>query len=175
MGRKLFDYSAVPRSQRTLILAAMLFGSVLGYFGISRFVMKAGEVNGDSMAPTLMDGQRFLINRIVYRVRDPRPGEIVALRLPGEQELCVKRIVAQPGDVLRIKAGGVQVNGRQLAEPYLPPGVVTTGGRLGSQAYKMAPSAFFVLGDNRKQSVDSRYFGAVQRLWLVGRVEYYGL
>jgi len=149
----------------------MLFGSVLGYLVISRVMMQAGIVDGESMIPTLPDGQRFIINRAVYRFRDPRVGEIVALCLPGEEDLSVKRVIALPHDLVQIKGGGVYVNGRRLAEPYLPSGAVTGGGRLGSEVHVVADNCFFVLGDNRAVSADSRAFGAVNRSWLVGRVE----
>ena len=170
MGRRLFDYRAVPRQKRTYILAAMLFGSVLGYLAISSLVMRAGIVEGNSMAPALLDGQRFIINRIIYRLRDPEPGDVVAIRLPNEEDFSVKRIVALPGDVIQIKDGNVHVNGKRLPEPYLPAGITTEGRKLGDAGYAVADDCYFVLGDNRAVSVDSRVFGAVNRTCLVGRV-----
>ena len=68
--RRLFDYRSVPREKRTHILAAMLFGSVLSYLLIVRFGVTVGEVEGDSMLPTLKDGERYLINRMVFRLRE---------------------------------------------------------------------------------------------------------
>ena len=78
--RHLFDYRSVSHEKRTLILAAMLFGSVLSYFLIVRFVMTVGEVEGNSMLPTLQDGERYLINRMIYRFRDPLPGDIIEIK-----------------------------------------------------------------------------------------------
>lgn len=168
--RRLFDYRHVGREKRARILACMLFGSVLSYVVCSRYVIGMGEVVGHSMWPNLEDGQRFLINRLAYRLGDPRPGEIVALKLPGDDDLVVKRIVALPGDLVRIRGGQVYVNGRALPEPYLPKGVATSGRAMHERAYRIADNCYFVLGDNRPSSDDSRTFGAVGRSEMVGRV-----
>lgn len=168
--RRLFDYSSVPHEKRTHILAAMLFGSVLSYFLITRCLVTVGEVEGNSMVPTLQDGERYLINRIVYRFYDPRPGDIVELNMPGPEDFSVKRIIASPGDVVQIKGGHVHVNGKVHSEPYLPEGITTEGRALKTNAFKVSDNTYFVLGDNRSISADSRVFGAVPRDRLVGRL-----
>ncbi|MEI6166483.1 MAG: signal peptidase I [bacterium] len=168
--RRLFDYRAVPREKRTLILASMLFGSVLSYFLLVRYVIMIGEVEGTSMLPALHDGERHLINRMVYRFRDPQPDEIVEINMPGSGDFSVKRIIASPGDVVQIKDGHVIVNGKVRVEPYLPKGMTTEGKSLGTNAFRVSDNAYFVLGDNRPISADSRTFGAVGRDQLVGRL-----
>lgn len=168
--RRLFDYSAVPRDKRALILLAMLFGSVLSYLLLVCYVMMIGEVEGNSMLPTLHDGERYLINRIVYRFRDPKPGDIVKINMPGTGDFSVKRIIASPGDVVQIKDGHVFVNGRVNLEPYLAKGATTDGKSLGMKVFRVSDNAYFVLGDNRSISIDSRTFGAVRRDRLVGRL-----
>ena len=168
--RRLFDYSSVPREKRTLILAAMLFGSVFSYLLLVRYVVTVGEVEGNSMLPTLRPGERYLINRMVYRFRDPHPGDIVEIQMPGQDDFSVKRIIAVSGDVVQVKDGAVRVNGRPLREPYLPRGMATAGAALGMHSYKVSENTYFVLGDNRAISVDSRAFGAVHRDRLVGRL-----
>ena len=168
--RHLFDYSSVPHEKRTHILAAMLFGSVLSYFLITRCLVTVGEVEGTSMLPTLQDGERYLINRVVYRFRDPQPGDIVELKMPGPEDCSVKRIIASPGDVVQIKGGCVHVNGKGLPEPYLLEGIMTEGKALKTNAFKVSDNSYFVLGDNRSISADSRVFGAVPRDRLVGRL-----
>ena len=168
--RRLFDYRTVPRAARTRILAWMVAGSVLSYLVCSRFLIGMGQVDGESMRPTLEDGERLIINRAVYRLRDPRPGEIVALQMAGEEDLVVKRVIALPGDLVRIRSGHVVVNGRVLAEPYLPAGVVTLSRAMHDRSFRIADGCYFVLGDNRPASDDSRMFGAVARDKLVGRV-----
>lgn len=148
----------------------MLFWSVLSYLLVSRCVFGVAEVEGTSMEPTLNDGGRFFINRLVYRFRDPRPGEIVALRLPGEDDLSVKRVIALPRDTVQILDGKVRVNGMAVAEPYLAPGTVTQGGALDHNAFVVDEGCFFVLGDNRGGSADSRRFGGIKRSWIDGKV-----
>jgi signal peptidase I len=170
MKRRLFDFRNVPRRTQTLILACLLFWSILSYLFISRFGVIGGEVSGDSMAPTLADGDRFVINRVIYRVRAPRSGEIVALRLPEEEDLTVKRVIALPSDWVRIVNGRVFLNGKLVPEPYLDPDVATYGNRLSTNIFEVADGCYFVLGDNRGASDDSRSFGAVPRRWIVGRV-----
>jgi signal peptidase I len=169
-NRRLFDYGSVPREKRTLILAAMLFGSVLSYLLLVRYVIMIGEVEGNSMLPALQDGERYLINRIVYRFRDPQPGDIVKINMPGSGDFSVKRVIASPGDVVQIKEGHVFVNGEVKPEAYLPKGVFTDGMSLGMKMFRVSDNAYFVLGDNRFISIDSRTFGAVRRDRLVGRL-----
>lgn len=168
--RRLFDYRQVPHDTRTRILACMLFGSVVSYWLCSRYVVGMGEVVGSSMWPSLLDGQRFLINRLAYRIGSPRYGDIVAVQLPGDDDLAVKRILGLPGDLIRIRGGRVIVNGRPRPEPYLPYGIYTLGGAMQDRAYRIADDCYFVLGDNRGASEDSRVFGAVDRSQIVGRV-----
>ena len=168
--RRLFDYGSVPREKRTLILAAMLFGSVLSYFLLVRYVMMIGVVEGTSMLPTLQDGERYLINRIVYRFLDPRPGDIVEINMPDSGDFSVKRIIASSGDIVQIMNGHVFVNGKAILESYLPKGVSTDGKSLGMKVFRVSDDAYFVLGDNRSISIDSRVFGAVRRDLVVGRL-----
>lgn len=168
--RRLFDYRSVSREKRTYILTAMLFGSVLSYYLIIHFVMTVGEVEGNSMMPTLQSGERYVINRMVYRFSDPRPGDIVEINMPLIDDYSVKRIIASPGDIVQIKGGHVYVNGKLHREPYLHEGVITEGGMLGMNVYKVSDGAYFVLGDNRVISADSRTFGAVKSDRLVGRL-----
>ena len=168
--RRLFDYRKVPRETRTRILAWMVVGSVLSYLACSHFLIGMGQVDGESMWPTLEDGQRLIINRVIYRLRDPRPGEVVALHLPGEDEMVVKRIIALPGDLVKIHGGHVIVNGRVLAEPYLPAWAITLSRAMHDRSFRIADGCYFVLGDNRPASEDSRMFGAVARDRFVGRV-----
>lgn len=168
--RRLFDYRTVPREKRTHILALMLFGSILSFFVISRFVLTVGVVEGPSMAPALQDGERYLINRLVYRFHDPRPGDLVEFRMAREDDYSVKRIIALPGDMVQIKGGRVYVNGRMIPEPYLRPGVFTDGKGLRTGIYTLPDNMYFLLGDNRAVSMDSRVFGGVSKDRFVGRL-----
>lgn len=169
--RRLFDFRAIPPRHRTLILACMLFWSILCYLGLSRFVVQGGEVVGDSMYPTLEDGDRYVINRLIYRLRAPNPGEVVALRVTWDDDIAVKRVIAASGDRIRIRDGRVWVNERAIAEEYLPRDTLTTPGAMGEGLYEINRDCYFVLGDNRAISTDSRFFGSVRRKDILGRVE----
>jgi signal peptidase I len=153
-----------------MILACLLFWSILSYLVITRFVVMATEVEGDSMVPTLENGDRLLLQRFVFHRAAPDRGQIVALKLPHEEDLMVKRVVAVSGELIQIRDGRVHVNGRRLGEPYLPHDTVTDPGALSSNTFKVLLGCYFVLGDNRRQSLDSRSFGAVRKEWILGRV-----
>ena len=173
-SRRWFDYRTVPRRQRALILACMLFWSVLSYWFISSFVFSAAEVVGASMEPTMHDGERFILDKVSYRFRSPRRGEIVALRRVRDAELSVKRVIALPGERLQFKDSHVYVNGARLREPYLLPSVTTDPGVLSNHVYQIFPGSYFMLGDNRANSGDSRSFGAVAMKDIDGRVRDWG-
>jgi signal peptidase I len=168
---RLFAFRHVPRKERTLIMAAMLFWSVLSYQGISRWIIVGMEVDGMSMFPTLDDGERLVIHRWKLHYRGPQRGDVVAIRIPSYPSLSVKRIVGLPGERVRIRDRNVFVGGSRLAEPYVNPFGDWDGGRLGEREFAVAPSCYLVLGDNRGVSVDSRDFGAVHRDCIVGFVQ----
>jgi len=168
--RKLFDYSRVPRRQRTHILAAMLFWSVLMYVGITRLVLYGVEVTGESMVPTLHDGERRVAHRWMLHVRPLQRGDIVAVQIPWHRAPVVKRVVALPGERVRVESGKVWVDGDCLSEYYLSAGEVTDGGWMDGKTFEVLPECYFVLGDNRDASVDSREFGAVRHDWVLGLV-----
>jgi signal peptidase I len=170
-SRRFFDFTFLRQERRQAnILACVLFWSVLSYIGISRTVLSGAEVLGSSMVPTLADGDRVFLNRFSYLVETPRRGDIVAVDVPDYDGMCVKRIIALPGESVQIYDNRVIINGKSLDEPYLDRGVVTTSGALSTNTYQVAPNCYFVLGDNRGDSLDSREFGAVARTWIRGRV-----
>jgi signal peptidase I len=150
---------------------AAMFLATASYFFISRCVLQSVKVVGKSMAPTLQDADRYLLNRWLYSVRSPQPGEIVVIRDPADHGLSVKRIIAAPRDELFLKDGSVRVNGRRLDEPYLPEGTRTfPEGRLSEQTLRCGPEQYIVLGDNRRNSTDSRCYGPVSRRDILGRI-----
>lgn len=170
--RAWFDSRHLSRSERTLLLACILFWSVLAFLFFSRFVVQSVEVDGDSMAPTMHDGERYILWHLLSEIRTPRRGEIVCFCLPGESDYTVKRVVALPGEVVQIQNGRLRVSGAPLEETYLAPDVRTRPGpRLGFQKYRVPAKHFVVLGDNRDHSGDSRSFGPVPQRWIRGIVK----
>ncbi|MDA0989760.1 MAG: signal peptidase I [Verrucomicrobia bacterium] len=168
--KRRFDIASLPRAKRTLILACILFWSVLTCLSIRMYVAKSMIVEGDSMAPEINPGDRIIVLPLVYRFGDPQRGDLVAIQLPGDDDLTVKRIIALPEETVQIVQMQVWVNDKPLQEDYLPATVTTDGGRIASNRYQIAPSCYFVLGDNRNHSFDSRSIGAVTREQIVGRI-----
>jgi signal peptidase I len=139
------------------------------YFIISRFLVQSVKVVGRSMVPTLCDSQHYLLNRWVYFVHAPRRSDIVVLRDPSDNGFSVKRIVAAPGDSIYLSNGGVYLNGCKLSEPYLAPGTPTfTWSKDRDQLILCGRDQYFVLGDNRLNSIDSRAYGPVPRGNILG-------
>lgn len=163
-----FDLAELPRSRQTLILACILFWSVLIYLFLSRLVITYTIVEGQSMAPAIRDGDRYFVHRWLYRIRSPQRGDIVAIQLPNYEDLTVKRVVALPYERVQIRDGVVLVNDESLAEPYLSRTTRTESGPLGKGVFRVDHDCYFVLGDNRDKSIDSRFFGAVHRDCIIG-------
>jgi signal peptidase I len=142
--------------------------SVLSYYAVSRYVVTAVVVQGASMLPTLHDGDRYLLNRWAYLMRAPQRGDVVVIKDPGHSDYAVKRIVGLPYDVIKFKDGKVFLNGKLFSEPYLNRGTRTSSADGRDQQIMLGPDRYFVLGDNRNISEDSRYYGSVRRDQIVG-------
>lgn len=154
----------------------LLFVAALAY-GCFRFsqrhVLQAVQVTGVSMSPTLPDSNWYLLNRLVYHFREPRPGDVVVLRDPQIRGYAIKRIIAKPGDSVYIQSGQVYVNGTVLHEPYLKPDTQTySGPDYAAQFWICGVGHYFVLGDNRNNSTDSRIYGTVPLESIQGMVMY---
>jgi signal peptidase I len=169
--RKLFHPKLHPERRRSMILACMLFWSIISFFVVSRYVIQTAEVLGESMEPTLSDGDRYLLQRWFYLFKDPQLGDIVAVETPGDDVTAsVKRVIGLPGDRIRVSDGRVYINGLRLAEPYLSPDTQTESRLLGSFTRLVPRDHYFFLGDNRGNSADSRIFGAIHRDAIQGRI-----
>jgi signal peptidase I len=142
------------------------------YVLISRFVVQSVEVVGASMSPTLRDAERYFLNHCVYLVHSPRRGDIVVLKDPTDGTYAVKRIIAGPGESIHLKDGAVYLNGAELKEPYLPSGTPTrtASEKIHEEVIFCGRDQYFVLGDNRDDSFDSRYYGPVPRRNIMGAV-----
>lgn len=159
--------SSSSSSQRFLKLALLVSLSFASYLFFSRMVVTAVEVKGASMAPTLTSGDRFLLNRFAYLHREPQRGELVVLKDPETGELIVKRIVGLPCETVIMRSDSTFVNGHRLFEPYAATSYRPDHSPLG-KATVIPRNYYFVLGDNRARSMDSRSFGPVSRDSILG-------
>ncbi|MBI4812635.1 signal peptidase I [Candidatus Falkowbacteria bacterium] len=146
---------------------------------IRYFLIQPFYVKGASMEPSFYDHEYLIIDEISYRLHEPKRGEVIVFRYPrNPQEYFIKRVVGLPGEKVQIKNGEVYVYNKEnsagfaLGEPYLGEGTKTYG--LNEEVVSLDSNEFFVLGDNRNSSKDSRSFGPVNRSFITGRVLFRG-
>ncbi len=145
--------------------------AVVSYLVISHFFLQSVRIVGSSMVPTLYNSQNYLLNRWIYYVRKPSYSDVIVLRDPVDHGFSVKRVVAVAGDSVFLQEGRVYVNGKKLNEPYLAPNTLTyTYTLYKHELFVCGKNQYFVLGDNRKCSVDSRNYGPVPRQNILGLV-----
>lgn len=138
---------------------------------IRYFVIQPFYVKGASMEPNFYDHEYLIIDELSYRMRQPQRGEIIVFRYPFDQkQFFIKRVIGLPGETVIIKNGKVDIqrNNKEekLQEPYLPSDIVTSN----DTTVTLSDTEYFLLGDNRGASLDSRYFGAVKKDLVIGRV-----
>lgn len=153
--------------------------AIVVVFIIQNFFFANYIVHGKSMMPTIHDGNRLIVNKIDYDFNQPERFEMVVFH-HSKKEDYIKRIIGLPGDSLRYVDDKLYVNGKALKEPYLKPykeelvdGALTGDFTLKEiTGLKKVPKGYvFVLGDNRRGSYDSRYFGFVSKDKIVGKVD----
>jgi len=151
--------SSVWEFAKTLIIAFVLAQLIM----VS--VAQAFQVEQYSMEPTLLPHDRVLVDKILYRLRQPRRGDVIVLKYPlNPQRNYIKRIVALPGDTLEVRDGRLVVNGKRIVELYV------NGEPQGNYGPLTVPAdSVFVMGDNRNNSEDSRAFGALKKTLIVGQ------
>ncbi len=175
-----------------VVIVALALGLALA---IQAWVVKPYQIPSESMEPTLDVGQRVLVNRFIYNFSDPSIGDVVVFHPPAgadnsglpecgvhrkPEEACpkpteaessqnfIKRIVAGPGDTLSVKDGHPVVNGvEKTDEPYITPCGIGAACNL-PKAITIPPDHYFMMGDNRGASDDSRFWGPVPREWIIG-------
>jgi len=137
------------------------------------FIAEPFIVSGSSMVPTFHDREYLIINKLGYYLGDPNRGDVVVLKYPkNSKEYFIKRIIGLPGDTVKIDKGVVLIvnsdfpEGRTLDEPYLSKNLLTSGG---FEPITLKAGEYFVLGDNRSASSDSRVWGVLPGDKIVGK------
>ena len=142
------------------------------------FVASPHQVNGQSMVPTFQSGEFVLSDKVSYKMGNPKRGDVIVFHAP-ESANCpkgtgcdfIKRVLGLPGESIEVREDAIWVNGQKLDEPYIPeefetlPGNATKNG----QSVFLGPDEYFVSGDNRPYSSDSRAWGAIHKSDIVGR------
>ena len=124
------------------------------------------------MEPNFHDGEYLLTDKVTYRFGQPKKGDVVVFKAPPDfSEEFIKRIVGVPGDQVAVQNGKIMVNGIQISEAYLPSSFQTYPGRFAAegQVISVPQDQYFVLGDNREHSLDSRNIGLVPKDKITGR------
>jgi signal peptidase I len=162
---------ARPSTASSLLreLVEVIVLAVILYFGIS-FAVQAVHVEGFSMWATLDNNDYLIANKIDYRLHAPQRGDIIILRPPTDNSTdFIKRIIALPGERILISQGFVYINGHKLDEPYLPEKWTQLDNWGGPDGTIVPANDYFVMGDNRNLSRDSRIFGFIGRDRIDGR------
>ncbi len=135
------------------------------------FIMSPQEINGASMEPNFHNGEYILTNKISYKLRDPVRGDVVIFKSPMNKEIdYIKRVIGLPGDTVSLRDNAFWINGEKVEEPYLTTGTPIFGGSYlaEGQSVVVPPGTYFVAGDNRPHSSDSREFGPIAKEDFIG-------
>ncbi len=161
---------ARSRGKQALEWAGLLGGALVIALLVRTFLFQPFYIPTESMHPTLKENDRVLVNKLSYKLHDVHRGDIIVFTAPegegdnGIKDL-IKRVVGLPGETLEGREGHVYVDGKLLEEPYLPEGATTSA--FGPQ--EIPAGSLWMMGDNRTQSRDSRFFGPIPESDVVGR------
>lgn len=164
---------AVPRQSSfrgAVEWVLVVAGALLIAFLVKTFLIQAFYIPSLSMSPTLKVNDRVLVNKLSYEIGDVKRGDVVVFRGPQDEEAkdLIKRVVGLPGDTVEVRDGSMLIDGRVLSEPYLQPGVRSEALTQTSR-WVVGPDEYFVMGDNRGNSRDSRYFSPIDGSLVVGK------
>jgi len=150
----------------TVVLALAIF--VIIYL----FLLQPHQVRGNSMYPNFHDNEYLLTDKLSYRLGEPGRGDVIVFKAPKNQEYdYIKRIIGLPGEEIEIRNGKLYINDKLLEESYLPAEYITSGGNFWREGLEapVPEGQYFVMGDNRSHSSDSREWGTVPLENIIGK------
>lgn len=152
---------------RTIVLV------LLAAFLIRSFVAQPFVVEGRSMEPTFHNADYLVVNKFEYRFGEPQRGDVIVFRAPEDpSQNYIKRVIALPGETVKLSNGSVSVNGQLITESYVaPPSSEDSDSLSFSLEQKLGAGEYFVLGDNRDHSSDSRRWGPLPKANIIGKVD----
>ncbi|GHO43781.1 signal peptidase I [Ktedonospora formicarum] len=155
-----------PQYVREFVEIAV-FAAVL--FFAFRMVLQSYQVTSTSMSPALVQSSLVLVNKLAYTTRDPQRGDIVIFHYPRDTRVAyMQRIIGLPGDTIFIDEKHIRVNGHELHEPYASMTPINPF----AKTWQVPDHQYFVLGDNRDTSEDSRIWDFVPRDYIIGKVAF---
>ncbi|MBI2103741.1 signal peptidase I [Candidatus Woesebacteria bacterium] len=153
------------------ILQVVIFAGAI-FLVLYLLVMQPHKIKGNSMEPNYHDGEYLLTDKVTYRFNQPNRGDVVIFKAPGESgDDYIKRIIGLPGEKVSLSSGKVYVDSKVIEEAYIPADFRTSQGTFLQEGKEVVvpENQFFVLGDNRNHSADSRSFGFIEKSSIIGR------
>lgn len=149
-----------------LDIAEVIVFAIGIFFFVYLLIMRPHKIDGESMMPNFLNAEYLLTEKVNYYFNKPQRGDVVVLRPPpavSQNDEFIKRIIGLPGETLRLQDGHVFINGKRLIEPYIADDVSTNGGSFlaDNTDYVVPDGQYFLMGDNREHSSDSRFWGPV--------------
>jgi len=142
------------------------------FFFIYLLIMRPHKISGQSMMPNFPDSEYLLTEKVTYYLRNPLRGDVIVFTPPiSNTDEFIKRVIGLPGETVMVQNDHVYINDKLLQEPYLKDTVMTTGGTFltDGQEFTVPEGEYFVMGDNRPNSSDSRYWGPITKSAISGR------
>ena len=133
---------------------------------VVRFAVQSFRTDGQSMEPNFHNDEFVLVNKVSYLFQQPQRGDVIVFHYPFDiHKDFIKRIIGLPGDIIHTTNASVSINGQTIKEPY-----ISVAFNFANTSWKLGPNQFFVMGDNRNNSLDSRIWGPLDRSYIIGKV-----
>jgi signal peptidase I len=184
-GAERQDHDEAASSRWIVELVGVVIVAILVAVLLRTFVVATYSIPSGSMEPTLQVGDRIVVDKLSYHLHGVDRTNIVVFSTPPNENCAgppvadlVKRVIGLPGETISLQDGSVYINGRLLPEPFLQPAIRTdtypgpsNNGYALHHPYRIPAGEVFVMGDNRPESCDSRYWGPIRESTIVGKVD----